>query len=119
MPDPGVAVVVGARRPAGRSSLLSLIAAYERAKDEFIFASPIADLYYGSANNMAVRREVFVRFGPFSECRAWIGCALRGPGDPPRRRGSIARSRALAQDRDRAVFARDSGHGTDSASAGT
>jgi len=69
MSDPGVAVVVGARRPAGRSSLLSLIAAYERAKDEFVFASPIADLYYGSGNNMAVRREVFDRLGPFSERR--------------------------------------------------
>jgi glycosyltransferase involved in cell wall biosynthesis len=69
MSDPSVAVVVGARRPAGRSSLLSLIAAYERAKDEFVFASPIADLYYGSGNNMAVRREVFDRLGPFSERR--------------------------------------------------
>ena len=67
MTDPSVAVVVGARRPAGRSSVLSLVAAYERAKDEFIFASRIPDLYYGSANNMAVRREIFERFGPFSE----------------------------------------------------
>src|SRR5207248_1337678 len=67
MTEPSVAVVVGARRPAGRSPVLSLVAAYERAKDEFIFASRIPDLYYGSANNMAVRREIFERFGPFSE----------------------------------------------------
>src|SRR2546421_3245342 len=69
MADPAVAVIVGARRPAGRSFVLSLIAAYERAKDEFIFASRVADLYYGSTNNMAVRREIFERFGPFLERR--------------------------------------------------
>jgi len=69
MADPAVAVIVGARRPAGRSFVLSLIAAYERAKNEFIFASRDADLYYGSTNNMAVRREIFERFGPFLERR--------------------------------------------------
>src|SRR2546423_9995020 len=54
--DPAVAVVVGARLPAGRTRPLALVTEYERAKDDFIFASRIPDLYYGSTNNMAVRR---------------------------------------------------------------
>jgi len=67
--DPQVAVVVGARPPGGTSSALSLVAAYEQTKDEFIFGSANPSLYYGSTNNMAVRREVFAAHGPFVERR--------------------------------------------------
>jgi glycosyltransferase involved in cell wall biosynthesis len=67
--DERVAVVVGSRLTAGTSAALSLVETYEQAKDEFIFGSGIPSLYYGSTNNMAVRREVFAAHGPFLERR--------------------------------------------------
>jgi glycosyltransferase involved in cell wall biosynthesis len=67
MSDRRIAVVLGARSPAGRSHALGLVARYERAKNDFIFGSGIPDLYYGWTNNMAVRRDVFERLGPFAE----------------------------------------------------
>jgi glycosyltransferase involved in cell wall biosynthesis len=67
--DPKVAVVVGARPPLGDSTALELVQAYEQAKDEYIFEGRAASLYYGSTNNMAVRREAFAAYGPFLERR--------------------------------------------------
>jgi glycosyltransferase involved in cell wall biosynthesis len=67
--DPSVAVVLGARVPAGTSPALALVEAYDEAKDELIFESDESSLYYGSTNNMAVRREVFAAYGPFIERR--------------------------------------------------
>ena len=62
-------VLVGPRLPGRDSFALSLIASYERAKDEYVFEGNRTELYYASANNMAVRRDVFERLGPFEERR--------------------------------------------------
>lgn len=43
------------------------LAAYENAKNRYIFASRDQSLYYGYTNNMAVRRGVFEEFGYFRE----------------------------------------------------
>jgi glycosyltransferase involved in cell wall biosynthesis len=64
-----VSAVLGARDPGRDSSLLSLLYAYDRARDDYIFNGGHADLYYCSANNCAFRREVFAQLGPFVERR--------------------------------------------------
>ena len=64
----GTAIVVGPRLPADRRRL-SLVSAYERAKDAYVFGGRRAQLYYASAQNMAVRRSAFERFGLFRERR--------------------------------------------------
>ena len=64
----GTEIVVGPRLPAdGRR--LALVAAYERTKDAYVFAGRRTQLYYASAQNMAVRRSAFERFGLFRERR--------------------------------------------------
>lgn len=63
------AVLVGPRLPARDSFALSLVSAYERAKDEYVFGGSRAELYYASANNMAVRRDVWDEVGAFEERR--------------------------------------------------
>jgi glycosyltransferase involved in cell wall biosynthesis len=62
-------IVVGYPLPAGDSPALSMIAAYENVKNEYIFGSNDETLYYGYANNMAIRRELFEELGPFLERR--------------------------------------------------
>jgi glycosyltransferase involved in cell wall biosynthesis len=64
-----VSAVLGARDPGRDSRSLSLLYAYDRARDEYIFSGDHADLYYCSANNCAFRREVFNELGPFVERR--------------------------------------------------
>jgi glycosyltransferase involved in cell wall biosynthesis len=64
----GTAIVVGPRLPADRRRL-SLIAAYERAKDAYVFGGRRTELYYASAQNMAVSRAAFDRLGMFRERR--------------------------------------------------
>ena len=65
---PQVRLVLGSRRWARDSSaLVSLLVAYQNQKVDFIFRSRVKELYYGYTNNMAVRREVFDRLGPFLE----------------------------------------------------
>jgi glycosyltransferase involved in cell wall biosynthesis len=64
----GTDIVVGPRLPADRPRL-SLVAAYERMKDEYVFDGRRAHLYYASAQNMAARRSAFQRFGMFRERR--------------------------------------------------
>lgn len=63
----GVFLAIGRLFPPNDDKLLSMIMAYEYAKDTFVFNSNIEDLYYGHTNNMAVSREVFDTLGNFQE----------------------------------------------------
>lgn len=65
--DPCLQVVQGLRRPLTAKGCLSLLSEYEHFKDQLTFDSVLPDAYYGYTNNMAVRREAFVRYGPFIE----------------------------------------------------
>jgi glycosyltransferase involved in cell wall biosynthesis len=67
--DEAVRAVVGARAPARDSYALSLLASYDRARDDYIFGGRRADLYYGSANNCAFRRAAFDELGGFAARR--------------------------------------------------
>jgi glycosyltransferase involved in cell wall biosynthesis len=62
-----VRIVLGHSRMASDSLCLSLLAAYEHQKAHFVFNSPTKELYYAYTNNMAVRRDVFSKLGPFVE----------------------------------------------------
>lgn len=64
----GTEIVVGPRLPADQPRL-SLVAAYERTKDAYVFGGRRTHLYYASAQNLAVRRAAFERFGMFRERR--------------------------------------------------
>jgi glycosyltransferase involved in cell wall biosynthesis len=66
---PGAAVLVGPRLPARDSFALGLLSAYERAKDEYVFGDLRSELYYASANNMAIRRETWDAVGAFEQRR--------------------------------------------------
>ncbi len=59
-------IVLG-RRFYGPSHALSLLAAYEDEKIQWILRNGRADQIYGYTNNMAVRRRTLERFGPFPE----------------------------------------------------
>jgi glycosyltransferase involved in cell wall biosynthesis len=61
------AVVLGARRFARETLLLSTLADYEMEKARYVFSQDDPSLYYGYTNNMAVRRGVYQRVGPFVE----------------------------------------------------
>ena len=61
-------IVIGPRLPADERRL-ALVSAYERAKDSYVFAGRRTQLYYASAQNMAVRRSAFERLGLFRERR--------------------------------------------------
>lgn len=69
MLDPDVGVVFGSRRFAFDSVGLSMLAAYENEKAAYVFSGPIKEIYYGYTNNMAVRRSLFNKLGPFVEMR--------------------------------------------------
>ncbi|HEX6104451.1 MAG TPA: glycosyltransferase family A protein [Gemmatimonadales bacterium] len=62
-------VVLGGYIVPRHPPALRLLVCYENTKDAFVFATEAPELYYGHTNNMAVRREVFERFGPFVERR--------------------------------------------------
>jgi glycosyltransferase involved in cell wall biosynthesis len=64
----GAEIVVGPRLPADQRRL-SLVSAYERTKDAYVFGGRRTELYYASAQNMAVRRAVLERLGLFRERR--------------------------------------------------
>ena len=66
--DDEVAIVIGPRLPVDRRGL-SLVSAYERANDAYVFGGARTQLYYASAQNMAVRRSAFERFELFRERR--------------------------------------------------
>jgi glycosyltransferase involved in cell wall biosynthesis len=63
------AALVGPRLPARESYALALVTAYERAKDDYVFNHLRTELYYASANNLALRRTTWERVGPFEERR--------------------------------------------------
>jgi len=67
MSDPRLELLCGRRIPAGQSLVLQSIGAYENTKDAFVIGGNDAELYYGYSSNMAVRRDVFERLGPFLE----------------------------------------------------
>lgn len=62
-----VCVIIGNCQMARDSLSLSLLAAYERHKMQFIHGSSIKELYYGYTNNMAVKGDIFAQLGPFAE----------------------------------------------------
>jgi glycosyltransferase involved in cell wall biosynthesis len=64
----GTEIVVGPRLPANQPRL-SLVEAYERTKDTYVFGGGRTQLYYASTQNMAARRGAFERFGMFRERR--------------------------------------------------
>jgi glycosyltransferase involved in cell wall biosynthesis len=65
--NPTTQVVMGQRRPALGTGLLRYITAYETRKDAMVLSSDDPSIYYGYTNNMAVRREVMSKYGPFLE----------------------------------------------------
>jgi glycosyltransferase involved in cell wall biosynthesis len=67
MRSPDVSIVQGRMRFASDSAALSMLAAYESEKAAFVFSSHTKEIYYGYTNNMAVRRGLFDRLGPFLE----------------------------------------------------
>lgn len=64
--DPTIQILVGSYTVDPGRFPASALSAYENAKHRCIFSSDDPSLYYGYTNNMAVRREVFDRLGPFS-----------------------------------------------------
>lgn len=64
---PGVGIVLGRHRFASDSLLLSMLAAYEAEKATYVFSGNTKEVYFGHTNNMAVRRELFDRLGPFTQ----------------------------------------------------
>ena len=67
MRSPRVGIVIGSLAPAGSSFALSALTAYEDTKDEYVLTGRSAELYYGHAGNMAVRRGLFEELGGFVE----------------------------------------------------
>jgi glycosyltransferase involved in cell wall biosynthesis len=63
--SPGTGLVLGGRRHAKESFALAMAADYEAQKVDYICTQRDKNLYYGYTNNMAVRRGVFERCGPF------------------------------------------------------
>jgi glycosyltransferase involved in cell wall biosynthesis len=64
---PGVELVLGGRRYNARSPALALATAHEEERSTYIFAAGESALAFGYTNNMAVRRGLFERRGPFWE----------------------------------------------------
>lgn len=67
MLDPDVQLVLGRREYPPGSLALSMLGAYEIEKIAYICERNERQIYFGFTNNMAVRREVFERYGPFLE----------------------------------------------------
>jgi O-antigen biosynthesis protein len=66
---PSLGIVLGRHLPARDGTLLGLVSGYEDCKAEYVFTSGLPLLYFGHANNMAVRRRVLERQGLFLERR--------------------------------------------------
>ena len=62
-----VGLVQGGRIYAVDSPALSMLAAYESERASYTFSGTPNRVYYGYTNNMAVRRDLFYRCGPFLE----------------------------------------------------
>jgi glycosyltransferase involved in cell wall biosynthesis len=67
MRSPGVGIVQGGRLYSTRSASMLLLEAYESERAFHTFSGKFKGLYYGYTNNMAVRRDVLDRCGPFME----------------------------------------------------
>jgi glycosyltransferase involved in cell wall biosynthesis len=67
MSSPGVGIVQGGRLYSTDSAGMFLLEAYESERAFYTFSGKLNGLYYGYTNNMAVRRDVFDRCGPFVE----------------------------------------------------
>lgn len=67
MLEPGTQIVIGSHEFARHSPVLRLLEDYENEKKDYIFNSTIKGVYYGYANNMAVRKTLFGEFGRFVE----------------------------------------------------
>ncbi len=67
MSRPDVQLVQGSQCFARESLSLSVLSDYEAERAAYVFSSRAAELYYGYTNNMAIRRSVFDRVGPFVE----------------------------------------------------
>lgn len=65
--DDRTALLLGGRRFGRETFVLRNLADYEFEKARFVFSQDDASLYYAYTNNMAVRRDVFDRSGPFVE----------------------------------------------------
>ena len=64
--DEGVGVALG-RVVSPPSACLAVLSAYEHQRALYIFGGRVAALYYGHTDDMAVRRGLFDRVGPFDE----------------------------------------------------
>jgi glycosyltransferase involved in cell wall biosynthesis len=82
-----VEVAVGPRLTGADGFLLSLVTAYEKAKDQYVFGGGHSDLYYASANKMAVRRRI------------WKSSAASKSGGVEETRSSFGGSRKRARRR--------------------
>ncbi len=67
MRAPGVELVQGGRLFALESPALSILAAHESERAAYVFSAKSSSICYGYTNNMAVRRDLFGRIGPFLE----------------------------------------------------
>ena len=65
--SPEICIVQGARRYGRDSRTLSMLATYDAERAANTFSPVGVGSQYGYTNNMAVRREVFDRCGPFLE----------------------------------------------------
>jgi glycosyltransferase involved in cell wall biosynthesis len=65
--SPEICIVQGARKFARDSATLSMLATYDAERAANTFSPVGVGSQYGYTNNMAVRREVFDRCGPFLE----------------------------------------------------
>jgi glycosyltransferase involved in cell wall biosynthesis len=67
MTDLKAQVIQGRTHFARDSQGLSVLSDYEAEKAAYTFSGQAAEIYYGYANNMAVRRSMFNQVGPFVE----------------------------------------------------
>jgi glycosyltransferase involved in cell wall biosynthesis len=65
--SPEICVAQGRLRFAFESPGLAMMADYEAAKAAYTFSSGRREIYYAYTNNMAVRRSMFDKAGPFEE----------------------------------------------------
>ena len=66
---PELHLVLGRRQFGENSFPLSMLAAYDHEKNQYVFNSEKKELYYGHTNNMAVKKQLFEELGPFME---WV-----------------------------------------------
>src|SRR5881396_859769 len=66
MLDPGLGIVLGRVQFACDSAPLSMMEAYESEKAAYILSSNNKEIYVGYTRNLAIRRALFDRLGPFS-----------------------------------------------------